>query len=208
MKATFIGTGNVGATLARRFKEIGYEVLLYNRSATLPEGFDASELTTDLEQAVDVADIIVIALPFDAIAPIVQQVGNWEGKIVIDATNPIAKDLQSMSVGNTTSGAEKISEWLPTAHVVKTFNTTGWENMANPHYEVGRLTMFYAGDDQDSKQLVAEIIQAIGFHPYDAGKLFMARFLEPMAMVWIHPARLEGKGPDFGFSVIDRTKQK
>lgn len=206
MKTLFIGTGNVGATLARRFKEIGHEILLFNRKVELPIGFELKELATDLSKAVEISDIIVFATPFDAVLPIIQSVSGWDGKIVIDATNPISSGLKTMSIGNTTSGAEKISEWLKTAHVIKSFNTTGWENMANPDYGDQKLTMFYAGDDVTSKKIVGEIIVEIGFDPLDAGGLFMSRFLEPMAMVWIHHARVGGKGADFGFTIAKRHK--
>jgi predicted dinucleotide-binding enzyme len=205
MKTLFIGTGNVGATLAKRFKARNHEITLYNRTGKLPNGFSSEELVDDLQQAIDKSEIIVLAIPFDAIEPILTNHTGWNNKIIIDATNPIASNLKSMTIGNTSSGAERISELIPEAHVVKSFNTTGWENMENPDYGNRRLTMFYAGDDKDSKQVIGDIIVSLGFEPYDVGDLFMSRFLEAMAMVWIHPARIQGKGSNFGFSLIHRN---
>lgn len=205
MKALFIGTGNVGATLAKRFKNIGHQVILFNREQKLPNGFAESELAKDLQTAINDAEIIVLATPFDAVTPVITDHTGWDNKIIIDATNPIASDLKSMSVGNTTSGAEQISQLAPTAKVVKTFNTTGWENMANSNYGADKLTMFLAGDDATAKATVTNIIEQLGFAPFDVGNLFLSRFLEPMAMVWIHPARLQGKGGDFGFKIISRN---
>ncbi len=207
MKALFIGTGNVGATLARRFKSIGHSVQLYNQSQTLPEGFTAEELASNLSIAVNAAEIIVFATPFGAIQAIIDSVKDWSNTIVIDATNPIAPGLKHLTIGNTNSGAETISKWIPQAKVIKAFNTTGWENMANPDYGKNKLTMFFAGDDLKAKETIRQIITAMGFEAYDAGELFMSRFLEAMAMVWIHPARLQGKGADFGFSIVKRNSQ-
>lgn len=204
MQVLFIGTGNVGATLARRFKALGHAVQLYNESQTLPEGFETETLATDLSAAVATAEMVVFATPFAAIQTIASSVKDWSNTIVIDATNPIANGLKHLSVGNTNSGAETVSKWIPDAKVVKAFNTTGWENMADSDYGNNKLAMFLAGDDMESKQTVSQIIEAMGFDAFDAGELFMSRFLEAMAMVWIRPARLENQGADFGFSIIRR----
>ncbi len=207
MKALFIGTGNVGATLARRFKALGHAVQLSNKSQTLPEGFSSDELATNLSEAVKAAEIVVFATPFGAIEAIINSVNDWSNTIVIDATNPIAAGLKHLSIGNTNSGAETVQEWVPQAKVIKAFNTTGWENMADSDYGDNKLTMFFAGDDLEAKEAVGQIIADMGFDPYDAGELFMSRFLEAMALVWIHPARLQGQGADFGFSIVRRNNQ-
>lgn len=204
MKIFVIGTGNVGSTLAKRLRDLGHEVLLNNESGEVPESFSKSDLTLDVSGGVAASEIIIFAVPFDALQGIINKVENWENKVIIDATNPLASDLRSMSVGNTISGAEKVAEWTNSKKVVKAFNTTGWENMLDPRFGNDNATMFAAGDDPEAKSLVLDLIKDLGFDPFDSGQLFMSRFLEPMSMVWIQPARIEGKGPGFAFKIIRR----
>ncbi len=204
MKTLIIGTGNVGKTLAQKFQENNHQVKIYNASGEIPEGFTKNHFATNLQAVVGETKLIVLAVPFEAVQSIFSGITIQPETIVIDATNPIASDMKSMSVGNTSSGAEKISEWLPNAQIVKAFNTTGWENMADSSYQNGKLTMPYAGNDKKSKQAVARIIESFGFQPFDTGDLFMARFLEPMAMVWIYQGRINSNNPNFGFSILER----
>jgi predicted dinucleotide-binding enzyme len=65
--------------------------------------------------------------------------------------------------------------------VVKAFNTTGAENMADPIYQSQPITMFICGDDGEAKAVVAQLAEALGFEVADTGKLAMARYLEPLA---------------------------
>ena len=74
--------------------------------------------------------------------------GDLGGKILIDATNPIGKGFV-LTHGHDDSGAEQVQRWAPGARVVKAFNTTGAENMADPAYPAGPLAMFVCGDDED-----------------------------------------------------------
>jgi len=71
---------------------------------------------------------------------------DWTGKILIDCTNPITPDLQ-LPIGTTTSAAEQIAGRASGAYVIKAFNTTGWNNMADPIYHGERITMFVCGDE-------------------------------------------------------------
>ncbi len=204
MKILIIGTGNVGATLARRFRDLGHEILLANESGAVPEGFSDQDMVGDFSAGVLASDIVLLAVPFDVLHGITQKVPDWSDKIIIDATNPLASDLRSMSVGNTISGAEKVAEWTGSTHVVKAFNTTGWENMVNPRFGHESATMFAASDDAEARSVVLGLIEDLGFDAFDSGPLYMSRFLEPMSMVWIQPARIEGKGPDMAFKMIRR----
>ncbi len=204
MKTLIIGTGNVGKALARKFQENNHQIKIYNASGQLPDGYTKNHFATNFQEAISETKLIVLAVPFEAVQSIFNKISIEPETIIVDATNPIASDMKSMSIGNTCSGAEKINEWIPNAHIVKAFNTTGWENMKNSNYPNGKLTMFYAGNDKKSKQIVASIIDSFGFQPYDAGDLFMARFIEAMAMVWIYQARINDSNPNFGFSILER----
>ena len=64
--------------------------------------------------------------------------------------------------------------------------------------------MFICGDDADANSTVAELGRELGFDVVDAGPLKVARYLEPLAMLWIHLAYFRGFGPDFAFKMIRR----
>jgi predicted dinucleotide-binding enzyme len=107
-------------------------------------------------------------------------------------------------IGHTTSGAEEIAHWADGARVVKAFNTTGWQNMADPLYGSQGLSMLLCGDDAPAKQLTADLARQLSFEPVDVGPLRSARYLEALAMLWINMAILQGFGTNFGFQVVRR----
>lgn len=150
-------------------------------------------------EAVQDAGIVVLATPYDAALQVARETGDWGGRILVDATNPIGPGLSGLTVGTTTSGAEEIARLARHARVVKAFNTTGFENVVDPQYRAGALFMPVAGDDATAREAVMALAARIGFDAVDAGPLAVARYLEPMAMVWIDLAFRRGQGRDFGF---------
>jgi 8-hydroxy-5-deazaflavin:NADPH oxidoreductase len=145
----------------------------------------------------------VLATPWEAAGDVVACVGDWKGKILVDCTNPISEDLQ-LTVGLTTSAAEQIARRAKNARVVKAFNSTGWNNMANTVYLDEPVTMFLAGDDAEAKTVVGRLAEELGFEAIDTGGLTMARYLEPLAMLWIHLAVVQNLGRDIAFKLIRR----
>lgn len=109
-----------------------------------------------------------------------------------------------MAVGTTTSAAEQIAGWARGAYVVKAFNSTGWNNMADPIYHGERITMFICGDNARAKDIVTGLAEDLGFEVVDAGALTVARFLEPLAMLWIHLAVVQNLGRDIAFKLLRR----
>jgi 8-hydroxy-5-deazaflavin:NADPH oxidoreductase len=76
---------------------------------------------------------------------------------------------------------------------------TGFQNMANPKFSSGNTIMFVCGDDSDSKKIVLQLAEQI-----DTGELYVARLLEPLAMLWIHLAYKANMGRDFAFGILRR----
>jgi predicted dinucleotide-binding enzyme len=87
---------------------------------------------------------------------------------------------------------------------VKAFNTTGAANMLDPNYQGIGLTMFICGDDAEAKEITARLASELGFEVVDAGALKMARYLEPLALLWVNLAYVQGMGPDIGFRLVRR----
>jgi predicted dinucleotide-binding enzyme len=210
MKIAVIGVGNVGGTLGPAWANAGHEVIYGVRDPgsekvhTLVENSGENATAAGVAEAAAAAEVVVFATPWSATRDAVQAAGNLEGKIVIDCTNPIAPDLKGLSIGTTTSAGEQVAQWTPGARVVKAFNTTGSGNMANPHYESQTLTMFICGDDDAANKTVAQLSDDVGFDTCITGPLYHARYFEPMAMLWVDMAYLQGRGPDFAYKILKR----
>ncbi len=209
MKIAIIGTGNVGATLGSRWAQSGYQVVFGTRS---PNAEKVQKLLSaageyasarNVSDAVTGADVVLIAVPWRVTQATIAAAGDLTGKIVIDCTNPVAPGLQ-LALGTTTSGGEQVAEWAEGARVVKAFNTTGWENMADPIYAGEPSSMLICGDDAAAKTIVSQLTASLGFDVVDLGPLSAARLLEPFALIWIRLAGVQGYGRNFAFKLIKR----
>jgi predicted dinucleotide-binding enzyme len=205
MNITIAGSGNVGRALGAGWRKAGHSVTYAARE---PAGAKAAELkkagftVAAIGDAANGADVIVLATPWDATPAAITALGALAGKIVVDATNPLTAALE-LALGFSDSAGETVAR-LSGARVVKAFNTTGANNMANATYAGGRLMMPVAGDDAAAKKTVMALAAELGFEPIDVGPLAMSRHLEPMAMAWIKLAYAQGMGREFGFAVLKR----
>ena len=209
MKIAIIGAGNVGQALASGWTSKGHQVIFGSRDpdgakAQAAVAATAGKATAKREQAgVQAAEVVVLAVPWDATEAVVKGLGDLAGKTLIDATNPIGPGFQ-LAVGKDTSGAELVQQWAPNARVIKAFNTTGAENMRNPLYDGEPTTMFICGDDAAAKSVVKGLAEDLGFAVADTGGLATARYLEPLAMVWIHLAIVQKQGRNIALKLVQR----
>jgi predicted dinucleotide-binding enzyme len=209
MKVSIIGAGNVGMALAQSLVRAGQSVTLGvpdpAKYRSRVDALGSSATLTGTEEAIAAGEVVILAVPYAAALSIAASVPDWQGKTLVDATNPLAPGLAGLSVGTTTSGAEEIARRAQGAHVVKAFNTTGAENMADSRYPQGQPMMPVAGDDAAARRQVMTLATLIGFDAIDMGPLAAARYLEPLAMVWIHLAIKQGQGRRFAFARLSRT---
>jgi predicted dinucleotide-binding enzyme len=206
MKIAVIGMGSVGGTLGRRWGEVGHAVTFGVRKPNDPKvaaGAGEARLSTVAGAAAD-AEVVVLAVPWEALKDAIASAGDLAGKVLLDCTNPLSPGLSGLEVGHTTSGAEEVARLAPRARVVKIFNTTGANNMADPDYGGTRATMLYAGDDADAKSIAASLARDLGFDPVDLGPLSSARLLEPFALTWIWLAHRQKLGRDFVLQIVRR----
>ena len=203
-----LGAGNVGTALARALITKGESVVFgvpdpdKYRATVRQLGPAASVVSTNA--AIMESDLVILATPYSAAAGIARSVPDWQGRILVDATNPLAPGLAGLSVGTTTSGAEEIARAAHGARVVKAFNTTGAENMADSHYAGGAVFMPVCCDDAEARSRVIALATLVGFDAADCGGLSAARYLEPFAMTWIHMAIKLGHGRNFAFARLRR----
>jgi hypothetical protein len=208
MTLSIIGAGNVSQALAQAFIEQGETIVLGVRRPEQADGtiahLGARVRLASVPDAIEASEIVILAVPYAAAVDVASSVPDWRNRILVDATNPLAPGLAWLLLGATTSGAETIARAATGARVVKAFNTTGAENMADSRYAGGQPFMPVCGDDPEARSRVVELARRIGFDAVDIGDLTVARYLEPFAMTWIHMAFKLGLGRQFAFARLQR----
>jgi predicted dinucleotide-binding enzyme len=183
----FIGSGNIGGTVARLAAAAGYSVVLSNSRGphTLTGlvgeiGPLASAGTT--EQAADQGDIVVVAIPLGSYRDV--PAGPLAGKAVIDANNYYPQrdgHISELDDGSATS-SELLQRRLPEARVVKGFNNIYYRHLralARPHGAPDRSSLLIAGDDPAALTTVTEFLDAIGYDAVVSGTLAQSWRQEP-----------------------------
>lgn len=203
MKIAVIGAGNVGKALATAWVRAGHEVLLGSREAGGKQSPVAGAKLVANAEAARVSDVVVLTVPWAAVPEVLKSLASEiRGKVLIDCTNPIGEGFQ-LTVGHTSSGGEQVAALAQGARVVKAFNTTGYENMQSPKYEGKPVTMLYATDDTPAQKTAEQLIHEVGFDPVFCGPLKQARYMEPLAMLWISMF-LGNQQRNFAFTIVRR----
>jgi predicted dinucleotide-binding enzyme len=178
MKIGIIGTGNIGATLARLLVRAGHDVALSNSRgpdslSDLVQELGSRARAVSVKEAARWGDAIVLAVPWRSpeALPRPELVA---GKVVIDAMNPYRSDGGIFDLGDSTS-SEEVAKRLPGARVVKAFNTMYYQHLLSRGRPEAPLDMrhaiFLASDDTEAKARVSQLIEDIGFAPVDTGSL-------------------------------------
>jgi predicted dinucleotide-binding enzyme len=168
-----LGQGSMGAGLGRRLEGKANLKL----GARSPQ---AGQLS--YAEAVAGADIVVLALPYDAALEAIRTL-DLAGKTVVDMTNPVTADFSGLRLGHTTSAAEELQAAAPAAKVVKAFNTIFAALFDAPRAETAAVPVFLAGNDDGAVAAVATLATDAGFAVEKAGTLDAARLLEPVGML-------------------------
>jgi predicted dinucleotide-binding enzyme len=165
-----IGAGRLGQAMARTALRAGRSVVIANSRGPDSLTSVVSELgegvTAGTVNEAAAARIVVLAVPWDQVHSAVDGI-EWNGQIVIDATNDwAADDLQ----GRTSS--EIVADLVAPAPVVKAANTLAADVLASdPHEAGGRRVIFFSGDHADAKKEVAALFEDAGFAAFDLGDL-------------------------------------
>ncbi len=188
MNIAIIGAGNVGKALTGSAVRTGHSVTVSSangESARALAQATGARAAASGREAAEGAELVILAVPYTAMPDVLGEIGPvLDGKVVVDATNPLKADYSGLATEGT-SGAEEIQATVPGARVVKAFNTALAAQQADPKVAGGlRADGYVAGDDEEAKATVLGLVEAIGFNPVDAGGLAMARYLEGMA--WLN----------------------
>jgi len=195
MKIGVLGTGDVGKALANGFLATGHQVIMGSRSAANEPALEwakeggAEASAGTFADAAEAGELIVFATKGVANPDVVAAAGpdNFAGKVVIDATNPLAASggAPDLAIKGEDSGGETLQRLLPKAKVVKAFNIVNYSLMFRPELPGGPPDMFIAGDDAAAKEKVTEILADFGWPAIDIGGIRSARWLEAMCMAWV-----------------------
>ena len=201
MNILVIGAGQMGSAFVKQLDRSGHQVSVTARDLAKAEALAAAHPGASAvasESAAAEADVVVVATAFDDAVSALQSVGELDGKVVIDITNPLTPDYMGLTIGHDTSAAERIARALPGAELVKAFNTVFAPVLANGADFGGgqRVSVFVASDSQRAKRAASDIAQAMGFEVIDAGGLVNARYLEPLAGLNIYLGYGAGLGTD------------
>jgi predicted dinucleotide-binding enzyme len=208
-----LGSGIVAQVLAKGLKKHGYDVRIGSREPHKLSGFhdETGIATGTFADVAGAADVIVLAVKGSVAGEAIALAGGagLAGKIVVDATNPIADappvdGVLQFFTGPNDSLMERLQRDYPAVRFVKAFNSVGNGNMVNPVLAGGPPTMFYCGNDAEAKAVVAGLLEQFGWEPVDLGTAAAARAIEPLCQLWCIPAFREQRFTH-AFKLIDRA---
>jgi len=176
MKYAIIGSGAIGTAIARQFARHDLRVQMANTRG--PESLKAlvnelgsAVVPSELKEALR-ADIVFLAVPFDAVKAALKDAPAWNNRIIVDTTNAIDfKDFSPADLGGRPS-SDIVAEAAPGARLVKSFNTMFANVLARkPDDANGRRVLFLSGNDKDANKTLADLIERFGYAPVDLGSI-------------------------------------
>jgi predicted dinucleotide-binding enzyme len=187
-----IGTGNMASAMGPRVAEAGYPVVFGSRDPDRPSVTELVERTgpgtraLGQEAAAQAGDLVVLAVPWEAMEQVIRNLGDLRGKVLLDfsgATRPGADGYMESTVATSTS--EMIQEWAPGSWVVKT-GVPSVYLMEDPDFLGDPPTVMLAADDRAAKEAAGQLMYDIGLDPWDAGPLRNARAVDAFgALFWV-----------------------
>jgi predicted dinucleotide-binding enzyme len=202
---TLIGAGNMARTIGTLAVAGGNTVEVMGRDQAKADELAKAlggGVTTGEWGAVPAGDIVIAALLYNSVVPVVAEYGDTlAGKVIVDISNPFNATFDGLAHTGQTSIAREVAKVAPPgAGVVKAFNT-----IFRGALERGRPDVFIAGDDARAKADVSAFIKSLGLRPLDVGGLAMAHWLEGMGVVTVGLAGHGVGHGDFALGVNEFT---
>jgi len=196
MNITVIGAGNMGRGIGTRAVTGGHSVTFVDSDPETAEETAAgvkatakngTQVSTASLGDVELGDVVVLAVWYGTNIEIVKQLGDkLAGKVVVDIANPLNATYDGLATAPDSSSAEDLAKALVAgAKVVKAFNTTYAGTLLAGQVAGQPLDVFIAGDDEDAKSKVAQLVTDGGLRPIDTGPLSRARQIEGMQFLHI-----------------------
>jgi predicted dinucleotide-binding enzyme len=208
-----LGRGEVGRRLAQGFQSRGHEVMIGTRDPGKPElqewlsGEGSGVHAGTFAETAAHGELLVLAVLGSAAEQAIAEAGpdTFSGKVVIDAMNPL--DFSGgfpprLSIIGDDSLGERVQRVLPEAKVVKAFNTIGSPYFVDPSFSQGAPTMLIAGDDDEAKRTVRDVLADFGWSDtIDLGGIEGSRELEAICIAWVKIGGARGAW-DHGFKLL------
>lgn len=173
MTYAIIGFGKIGHALAKAFARKGIEVSVATTRDPSSFAADAGAIgpevvPTTMAEAVK-ADVIFLAVGFDAFADVAKVLPDWHGKMVVDVTN--AYGVPAEKLGGRSS-AEAVAQAFTGGRLVKGFNhLVAGILEQDPDVHGGRRVVFLTSDDDAAATEIGTLAEELGFAPVKLGRL-------------------------------------
>lgn len=211
MRIGVLGSGLMGGRLGTIFARAGHNVVFsYARTSgkleELARKAGGSARAGTPAQAVQDADVVILAVHWSRVDDVLAQAGDLAGKTVLTCSLAMSDDDSHLVIGHTSSGPEALAQKAPGAKVVAAYNTVPGEILF-PVFEARerdgpRPDLIYCGDDAQAKAAVAGLIAESGFNPVDLGPLRTARYIEPFGLAVSLLAYGGKDGPEMGYRFV------
>jgi predicted dinucleotide-binding enzyme len=193
----------MGGKLGTLFAKVGHQVVFSyahsrDKLERLADKAGKTARAGTPREAVEDADVVLLAVHWTRVDDVLEQAGDLSGKIIISCTLPMNRDDTALTVAHTTSGAEAIARKKRKARVVSAFSTAPSEVLFDVYAKRKRKTrpsMVLCGDDKRAKKVAARLIRELGFDPVDVGSLETARYIEPASLLIAKVAYDGDSGP-------------
>jgi len=179
MKIAIIGLGNIGSAVALNLMSGGQQVIVADHSPTKAQDFAKASggkaTALPVAAAIDGAHVLILAVYFNAIQELLKEHrGKLSGKIIVDPSNPIAPDGAGgfkKIIPQDQSSGQLLAGLVPAGgKFVKAFGTIAANSLkAGARHSPDPYVLFYAADDRDAGNTVADLIKASGFAPVRVG---------------------------------------
>jgi predicted dinucleotide-binding enzyme len=197
MKIGVLGSGDVGTTLARGFKDAGHDVRIGSREGNKLAAFSKESGVPEgtFADVAGFAEVVVLAVKGGAAVELVKGLpGSLANKVVIDTTNPIAGAPENGMLPYFTAANEsllqRLQQAVPAARFVKAFNSVGSGFMVRPRFAAGKPAMFICGDDAAAKGTVTQLLTELGWQAEDVGPAALGHAVEALCQLWCAPGFL------------------
>jgi predicted dinucleotide-binding enzyme len=175
MQIGILGAGNVGLAVGRRLTGAGHRVMLSSARGPVALAPVAQSIGAAATTATEAAaqELVLLAVPWLAVPETLDALPDWQGRILVDATNPfVTFDPLQLADLEGRSASTVVAEHAPGARVVKAFNSIAMSNFEKgPRQGDAKRVLFVSGDDIASKQTVQSLIAELGYAPIDLGSL-------------------------------------
>lgn len=205
MNIAIIGKGHVGSALARGLDKSGHHIIIGARDTAngdivrlINEGKHISANT--ISEASKVAEVIIIAVPINAIISVAHALGDVHAKIIIETTNSFGNEIPGFNFASIA-----ISKITGCNDVVKCFNTIGYESLGNPLFGKIKADTFVAGNSLKAKTVAQHLAVDLGFENcYDLGDDENLQLLENIAEIWMILTKKSKLGRKVAFKILTK----